>query len=82
MNTKVVAEIFRDTEVGRALHQEGREEGRVELLSDLLRDRFGDHPNIPAVAHRLATGPNATTAVHAISTAATLEDLLTAQPGS
>jgi hypothetical protein len=83
MNTKVVAEIFRDTEVGRVLHEEGRTEGREEgqqearerLLSLLLRERFGDHPSVPAIARHLTAQPEAA-ALHAISAAATLDELI------
>jgi len=69
-----VAEFYRDTEFGRKLRHEGREEGRHEMLTDLLRERFGEHPGIPDAARRLAGWPSPT-ALHAIIVAESFEAL-------
>jgi hypothetical protein len=84
MTVESVAEFYRDTGFGRRLRDEGREEGREEeresLLAALLADRFGEHPALPALARRLARLSDGAAAVHAITTAATLEDLQQADP--
>jgi hypothetical protein len=78
-----VADLFRDTKFGQALIQQGldtgREEGREHLLVALLRDRFGPHPDLPAVAQRLASWPDAAS-IQAITAAASLDELARAQP--
>jgi hypothetical protein len=78
-------------EEGRAAGREegraaGREEGltqaRVEFLTALLKERFGDDPVLTAVANRLASWPDAATAVHAIGIAATLDALTATDPSA
>jgi hypothetical protein len=78
VESDIMEEIFRDTGLARGLLRKGRE----ELLVALLRERFGDHPDIPAITHSLAKWPDATSVAHAISTAATLDDLLTQRPAT
>jgi hypothetical protein len=84
-------DLFAVTKFGEALIQQGLEQGREQgreqgleqgreqFLIALLRDRFGSHPGIPAVSQRLAGWPSAAS-VHAITAAATLDDLLNARP--
>jgi hypothetical protein len=55
---------------------EGRAEERELVLSVLLKDRFGAQPEVPAVAHRLAGALDAVAAVHAVTSAAALADLV------
>jgi hypothetical protein len=59
---------------------EGREQARVELLTALLRERFGDRADVSALARRLAGWPEVATAVHAVSAASSLDDLLDSLP--
>jgi predicted transposase YdaD len=80
-----IAEEFGETPYMRSIRQRerqegreaGREAGREELLTALLRERFGDHPQLAATAHRLAAWPDATTAIHAISVAGSLDAIPT-----
>jgi hypothetical protein len=61
------------------LYEETREEyekGRGDLLLVLLRDAFGDRPDLPGVARELARWPDSSMAVHAITNATTLADVL------
>lgn len=84
MAVETIAELFRDTAFGEALVQQGLEQGlergREQLLTVLLQERFGSHPRIPAVARRLTGWPDASSAVHAITVAASVDDLSTAPP--
>lgn len=41
----------------------------------LLVERFGEHPDLAGVAHRLAGSRDRASAVHAITTAISLDDL-------
>jgi hypothetical protein len=87
MTVESIAGLFRETEFGQLLVNEGRTEGRNEgrtegrtegreaLLTALLRDRFGDQPGLAAAAHRLAGWPDAAVALHAVTAAADLDDL-------
>lgn len=76
-------QVMLETRPGRALkraiREEGREEGQAEtrqqLLAVLLRDRFGDHAEISAIARELAGWPDTAKAVHAITTAMGLREL-------
>jgi hypothetical protein len=96
MTAESIAEFFRPTKTAQLLLNEGREEGREEgltagreegltagrtgVLAYLLRDRFGDHPDLTAVAHQLATWPDASTAVRAITDASSFADVLATPP--
>ncbi len=48
---ETVAAFYRDTRFGRKLRAEAHE----ELLAALLVERFGEHPEVAGVAHRLAS---------------------------
>jgi hypothetical protein len=92
MSVDSVADLFRDTKFGQALVEQGLEQGReegleqgleqgaVRLLTALLHDRFGFHSAIPVLARRLNRWPDSLAAVHAITSATSLDDLLNAQP--
>ena len=83
MTVESVAEFYRDTRFGQKLRAEGREEGRDEgleegretLLSALLLDRFGERPELSSLARLLAQWPDPVQAVHAVTTATTIEEL-------
>jgi hypothetical protein len=86
-----VVDIVRDTPIGETLQEEGRAQGRAEgrdqgraegreaerenLLIALLKDRFGELPELQAAAHRLAGWPDPVRAFHAITAARTITDL-------
>jgi hypothetical protein len=46
----------------------------------LQRERFGVHPELPAIARRLAGWPQAQAAIHVVTTATSLDDLPDAPP--
>jgi hypothetical protein len=48
----------------------------------MLSERFGEHADLPAIAHRLAGWPDVQTAVHAIITAAGPAELKAAEPSN
>jgi len=87
MTIQEIAAEFYDTEFGQELVEQGREQGRVQgreqgraqLLRELLVARFGDRPDLPETVSRLATWPDGT-AIRAITTAATWNDLPKAPP--
>jgi hypothetical protein len=54
---------------------EGKAEVVVLMLEILLRDRFGEDPRIEATAKRLAETTDPAAAVHAITHAATIDEL-------
>ena len=56
------------------MYDEGRDEGREEMLGTILRERFGPDARIPAIAHRLASLPDDRAARLTI-TAADLDEL-------
>jgi hypothetical protein len=56
--------------------QEGAAEGRVRLLVALMQDRFGPQADAPAVAERLVRRLDDAEAVHAVTTATDLADLV------
>jgi hypothetical protein len=80
MTVESVAEVYRDTKFGRKLRAEGREEERESLPAAVLLERFGEHPELTAIAQRLAAWPDGATAVHAITTAVGVEELRHADP--
>lgn len=89
MTVESIAAEFYDTEFGQELVRMGRVEGRnearvearVEMLTALLTERFGDHPDLPATARRLADWPGGA-AVHAVTSATTWEDIPAEPPPS
>ncbi len=82
MTIETIVEFYRETIIGEALEQHGREQGRVEgreegreqTLIALLHSRFGDDPAVPAVAHHLATSADLESAVRAVTSARSLSD--------
>ncbi|MGH3929835.1 MAG: hypothetical protein ACRDTF_07645 [Pseudonocardiaceae bacterium] len=72
----------RDTPLGRELYEEGRHEGRQEgdrqavlrLTGLMLRQRFGDHPGIEAIARQLAALPDEERLTR-LTSATSLDDL-------
>ena len=79
MTVQEVADFYRDTRFGLRLRSEGREEAREELLTALLIERFGEHPELPDLVQRFVHWPDAA-AVHAISAATDLAELQRATP--
>jgi len=79
MTAESIAEFWRDGEIGQILiqqgRQEGRQEGRAELLMTLLRASFGDQPDLPEIAQRLAGWPSTEAAVRAITAATRPQDI-------
>jgi hypothetical protein len=88
MTTESITEFFRNTEWGQVLrqvghqegHQEGQDQTRIEIFEALLHERFGDDPQVVVAAARLRGWPDVTSAVHAITTAASLDLLVNAEP--
>lgn len=82
MTVESIVEFYRETVIGQALkdagRQEGREEGREEgleaAMSALLTARFGDDVRIPSVASRLA-GLAPDEAVREITQVTSLDEL-------
>ena len=97
MSIEPLVEFYLDTELGQRMvdigrqqglgqgleqgREQGLEQGRERLLLALMRVRFGDDPELPTVARRLAVWPEEA-AVTAITAAATSLVLLNAQPPS
>jgi hypothetical protein len=85
MSVEPIIEFYRDTEWGQGLQAIGRaeglerglEQGRWRVLLALLRARFGERPELPGLAERLASWGESE-AVEAIGAAATVSELLTA----
>lgn len=98
MTVESLVEFFRDTEMGKKAIQEGlrrgleeghhrgleegRDQTRAEIFEALLHERFADDPRIPALVEKLGGWPDLTAAVHAISSASSLDELMArAAPG-
>jgi len=83
---EIIEQQFGPTAYVRGLKREFREEGlleaRLEFITALLRERFGDHTKLPELAAQLADWTDAATAVHAISIASTLDDVPTTPPAT
>jgi hypothetical protein len=83
MSIEPIVEFYRDTEVGHRLQDLGREQGleqgREGMLLAMVRARFGNHSDVPAIVQRLA-GWNDQAAAAAITAAASPAELLRAQP--
>jgi predicted transposase YdaD len=56
--------------------QEGAAQGRERLLVVLMHERFGPHPDAPAIARQLTAHLDDVEAVHAVSSAVDLADLV------
>ncbi|WP_088319627.1 hypothetical protein [Kineosporia sp. R_H_3] len=72
MTVESVAEFYAQTDSGKFLVERGREEGREEMLVELLRERFGADERIPALAERLAHQAGA---LRSVLAATSLDDL-------
>jgi len=53
----------------------GHREGIADVLGDVLRERFGEHSNIPPLAYRLAALPNLDAVIQIITTADDFDEL-------
>jgi hypothetical protein len=78
-----IADFYSKTEVGKELHRRGLDEGLergldryTSALDTAVRDRFGDQTEVAEIAKRLAQSPDPVAAVHAITQAATFQDLI------
>jgi len=80
MNDEAIAVLYRHSRSGVALREEGREEGREQMLALFLRDRFGAQGDLVSVAGRLARWPDAASAVHVVDTATSFDEVRRAQP--
>jgi hypothetical protein len=88
MTIETVADFYSETEVGRELlgrgreagrdegREEGREEGHEDVLTALLKNRFGEQARTGEVAQRLAHFMDLATAVDVITKADSLDELL------
>jgi hypothetical protein len=97
MSIEPLVEFYLDTELGQRMvdigrqqglgqgleqgREQGLEQGRERLLLALMRVRFGDDPELPTVARRLAAWPEEA-AITAITAATTPLVLLNAQSPS
>jgi hypothetical protein len=63
------------TEFGSVRRLIGRREGIADVLGDVLRERFGRHPDIPALAYQLAGLPDLDAVLQIITAADELDDL-------
>jgi hypothetical protein len=79
MTVESVAAFYNQTEVGQELVRQGLEKGREEGHEDtyrvLLRARFGDDPQIPLIAKRLARFSDAEAVINALDRAEALDRL-------
>jgi hypothetical protein len=83
MSVESIADFYSETEVGRELLNRGIEQGLQrsgQLLAALLRDRFGEQPEIVEITERLVHWPDPAAAVRAVTRAATLTELLDQTP--
>jgi len=79
MSVESIADFYSETEVGRELLNRGLEQGlelSAQMIAALLRDRFGDQPQIAEITDRLVHGPDPASAARAITRAETLSELL------
>jgi hypothetical protein len=87
MTVESIADFYEETDFGQEIRQrgrqagrqegrqEGREEGREEGLAVMLRERFGDHPDVPRLTAALAARPDLAAVYRQILAAATIEEL-------
>jgi hypothetical protein len=83
MSVESIADFYSETEVGRELLNRGLEQGlerSSQLLTALLGEKFGEQPELAAVAERLVHWPDPAAAVHAITRAESLAELLIQAP--
>jgi hypothetical protein len=91
MTVESIADFYSDTKIGQELLRRGEAKGEARgeargeakgeargvraTLEALLKERFGDQDDLPAVAAGLAHWASPAAAVQAITTAGTLDDL-------
>jgi hypothetical protein len=83
LSVESIADFYSETEVGRELVNRGIEQGierSGQMLATLLRDRFGERPEIAEIVNRLARWPDPASAVHAVTRAGSLLELLAQDP--
>jgi hypothetical protein len=87
LSVESIADFYSETEVGRELVNRGIEQGiereidrSRQMLATLLRDRFGDQPEIAPIVERLVRWPDPAAAVHAVTRAICLDELRTLSP--
>jgi hypothetical protein len=83
LSVESIADFYSETEVGRELVNRGIAQGierSSQMLAALLIDRFGDQPEIEQIVGQLVRWPDPAAAVHAVTRAQTLAELLTASP--
>jgi hypothetical protein len=83
LSVESIADFYSETEVGRELVNRGIAQGierSSQMLAALLVDRFGDQPEIEQIVGLLVRWPDPAAAVHAVTRAQTLAELLTAAP--
>ena len=83
MTEETIAEFYRDTKFSRLIEkqahdqglEEGLEQGTARTLTALLRTRFGNHSQIPAIARNLAHSVDTDTSIGIVTEAKSLDDL-------
>ena len=70
-----IGEEILDEVYGKPAREEGLQTGRIGLLTTLLRERFGDRPQVDEAGRRLAELSDAQ-AVRAVNAAADLDELI------
>ena len=84
LSVESIADFYSETEVGRELVNRGIEQGIERssqmLLGILLSEHFGEQPEIAQIVERLVGWSDLSAAVHAVTHARSLDELLTATP--
>jgi hypothetical protein len=83
MSVESIADFYSETEVGRELLNRGIEQGLErsgQLLAALLRERFGEQPEIAEVTQRLVHWPDPAAAIQAVNRAGSVSELLALSP--
>ena len=87
MTEETIAEFYRDTKFSRLIEkqahdqgleeglEQGLEQGTARTLTALLRTRFGNHSQIPAIARNLAHSVDIDTSIGIVTEAKSLDDL-------
>ena len=65
---------------GRLVSGEAGQHGREQLLGFMIRNLFDPGADVSVIVRRLATWPDVGAAVHAVTTAASLEALAQVEP--
>jgi hypothetical protein len=67
--------LYTVTEFETVRRRIGHREGIAEVLGDVLRERFDNHPDIATLAYRLAGSADLDGVIQTITTATDLDDL-------